>query len=1644
MKKRLRLISAVIIFSMIFPIFSGIIQPVFAADIPLKIYVDSYSSDTKTVNLRWDAVANVQSGTITYHVPNGASYDEVIINITDTTKNTIAISKLKNDVIYDFTIKLTDNSSQDFVGQKFFLPQVSVYAEQVEQQPISVSGGGVETGLYPSIKLVWNMPKVFDNTNNVMKYANSTDALAQIGEGNIKRMNFSFNIKVSDDSLESVYVKMEADGQYKATLSDDINSDRFSYIKWDEANGKLYFYIMGVKDKTTIIPDIADVRSGVATLPQQITNAADNNYVLPHSEILPGTIYKISMNTLFTDSAYEYIESVAYGLPESPLLGATDYTYTPIRFQLTKDYQDIVYARIYRINQGSVDMPNLYYEIQTSNLPSDQDTSWTSQGTKKDEFLSGEYTIAGLTGINSKNTVYFRIIAKTDASTDKVLSQKLPYKMEDDIARPPVPKEIVISKVDLALPSDDDIASGNTDTSSNITISWDKPGNWDQIKGHLENDIYFHFMLSISEKDLDTTKLQRLEANGKDYGMYPVKYRLMKYVSANSDSIKDTGTKLVYTIKGFDLFKGEDENGNSITIPRDAGDETYPSYLLPNKAYYLQMYTTLAVDKGITNDSSKMSDKSLVKSFTTLSPSGRDVPIPMHLEWVETKVNPSTITNAADATVKIRFDDLNIDWANYTTKHDENDAVIYDLYMGTRTDTSTFVKIGTTESVGDVQFTKQTLGNTTWVYATINKFTAVKNVTAFGKSLSPNTTYYFMVKVRLKMVNEMQQKESIETVLLPVTTPTGEPTTPDDNAKKPIAPTDFAIALDKNGDPMVTGQTVTFEWTVQENAAAYNLIATSSKVEADALETDPNIITDSVYQSFISLFGNEDSRSDVNENKLVLDPNIEEDSLPKNFTYDSVTKKCRYTIDTWLYPNRVYYFSLRSEIIDAKGPKSSVWVSIPVTTSLIESPTALQVVNDCELAFYWFDSMPQMTTESYKIMIKAAGASQYTLMSKSQYTIVKDGSVLYARTTSAAKLKPNTQYSFQVIRATDNTILSNVTKTTRDDCYQIDIKWQGYAIDAYSHFEIAIRTEDDSDYVILNNNEDLEQYVDITTHTNPYYIEKSYNNLNTNYYTYNARIKFAPIKLPDGTPDHRPLASNTKYYIKVRAIKVDSANKTAVTPSKYVGPVDTRTEFNQDEYDDNDDNLNVSAKFLDMINKLEQDIIWEVSKKNGTTNKIFVKDDKLINLMEGYGIFSCTVDISQSPDYINNDEIYLAKDILKAMKSNNRSVVIKAKNVEYTIRPETINIDELEEFKNAKAASGSKDVYLKINNTQSSSIAPNVPANLTASSKMNVLSAQAIASKQTTAAINNMIKDKLYNDTTGLVHKKLLIIKNPNNLKVKEDAQSVDKYLNQLYEEVKSELSYYLEDMLNGTSSATGILGTKYSISKFSSPLGVKMPYNASAISSPYVIYGSTGSWQKLTQNLKYENGYLNYFVTGTGKYAIFSSKDVSSTVSNDSVAKPYISKLAASYDLTTVFPGADQSFNSDLNVTVKEGILLFELLLESTNDGQTDVKAKAKAYGLDKILNITNLNRNITRQEAAAITIKLYCQKTGTDYDKIKASYNNVIKDDDKIDEKYAIPVYLCLQMNIMTLDSSADFNPKATITRAQIAMVLQKMLEA
>jgi hypothetical protein len=199
--------------------------------------------------------------------------------------------------------------------------------------------------------------------------------------------------------------------------------------------------------------------------------------------------------------------------------------------------------------------------------------------------------------------------------------------------------------------------------------------------------------------------------------------------------------------------------------------------------------------------------------------------------------------------------------------------IYYDIYMNSRTNTTGFIPIGTTQDLnGDVAFTGADDLQSTSIIARVSGFTEGNTNrligcgllppgetrtprTVFGPELLPNTTYYFLVRTRLVVTRRsngqaVETKNSINTAILPVTTILLGITPPDESKRKPLAPTDFGIATDNSGNQLVSGTSVTFRWLQQEGDVIYQLIRTTGKVNPTA--DLPEYANDPEYVSFLN------------------------------------------------------------------------------------------------------------------------------------------------------------------------------------------------------------------------------------------------------------------------------------------------------------------------------------------------------------------------------------------------------------------------------------------------------------------------------------------------------------------------------------------------------------------------------------------------------------------------------------------------------------------------------------------------------------------------------------------------------------------------------------------------------------------------
>ncbi len=1655
MKKIRRTVAAILAAVLTYGVFFSDFTPSFAAAEPVKIVVNSYSNGKLDFHWEVGQLTGIKAAVITYHAPDNTNLGTMQKIVLKQTTNTASITGLKPDYIYDLRVALYDSDILDVNGDPtgnrigegllYYLPKISFYSEAPAQPYDEIPGGGRESGKNPKLKLKWKIPRIwFDDSTTTGKFilANDPDMLKQMEDAikgiynngkQISKLDFKINISTVEEKLNSgsdkssIIVKSNGGG-YTANVSESITSP--AAVSLPDASDYVSFELWGRSDVGSMVPP---------RLP-------GNENALPDDELLPGTVYYMNIMPDYNDPSGGDVDAVTVGnlsdYNGSLLSGAVPYTYTPIRFQLTKDNANNIYVKIYKINQGSLDLPRLYYEVQAANsssLPGD----WPVKATMVDSNFSGsDYAVTVIPGVNPNNEVFYRVVVKSDGANDRLESLKMPYKLVVDTSRPPLPMGIAITNRMLHTEQKAPPSGGTPINirSSDVTISWEKPLNWSTTGSSLS----FHFLLSTSQTDIaaDTA----LYVNGMHWGNYPPKFRLVKYINADNAKITVVGNRMYYTLDAFDLFRWEKAGGVSGDIPNP---ENYPSFLLPNTVYYLQMYTTTAADAGTTL-TEKMSDKSIVVSFTTLNGEELDVPLPMSFGLAangkDTSVTPPV--NYVD----LQFDKvMNLDWNAYTSTYNTslyNYNIYYDIYMNSRTDTP-FVLVGSTENLhGDIIFTGADDPASTSIKARVIKFTTASAINLFGSSLKPNTTYYFKAKTRLvitkKSDNSSTMKESLDTAILPVTTIVLDINPPDDSTRKPLAPTDFSIASDKDGNPMISGSSVTFTWRRQENDVAYQLIRTSRKVSpADLLDAHAS---DPEYASFLQAY---DLPSDGIDNGLVyLDPapGSGRQTDPGKFTYDSATKICTYTVDRRMFPNKLYYFSLKAVRVTRTpagytAGAESVWVSIPVTTHLIQAPERLEAVSSAELGFFWTDGTPGMTAEDYTVYAKNSNDTEYKQVTRSQTTIIKDpdGMTYYGR---LLNLKLNSSYDVRVFKGAGSSgtlVYEKSGLQTRDGYHELEVKWTGAPVDDFSRYEIAIMAEGSSDYTILSGN-DLEYYSDKDGKLLPYYTEETPLTVGADNIYFHARIKGAEVVLPGGLTTHQPLRSNVKYYVKVRAVKVDPADIAIVSYSKYIGPVNSRTEFNQDDYDDIDDGEKEEAIFLDRIKQLEQGYYWRIAIDNGTADRILLKGDRVVNALQNTSEDTFTIDMNAININMDKDEVYVPVSVVRAMNSSGKSLLIKTPGAEFLLRPDTLDASENEQIKELLAKTGVKDLYLRLIVARTDAQPTNFPTSGERISSVNDLEVQAIGSSRTDSELKKLFYEKLYDEDKGLVGEKLNILKNAYIGSGSGSSKVMEEYTERLVKMIESELSDYIDDTIESIRLASAT----QNIVEFAAPVSASLNCNdVQGTKLPYALYDGTPSWQKITNNTQ-EPGSVTINVIKTGKYVVLLMQGGMKGVPDGYWAKDYIGRLTSKYDLSDVFSGMSTSFMPDNKVTCREVILIYEKVTgRSAANSGLDLKQKTVRLGLDGIINPNGAMKNVKREETAAVLLKLFSSKKGVSADSLRPGGNIYINDDTDIEDAYYNPVMMIVDMGIMSTDSSGNFTPEGSMTRAEVTVAFVRLLE-
>ena len=1624
----------------------------------LSVQSYRYNSNTSKYELTvtWQGNKSTKTADLEYHVENsvtGEVYGTPKVSVTQvgaidlTTSRFLAtfdVSDLKENFLYDIKISTYDDSNVvKMSGYVYFITGIGFDSERVD----NTQKGVFESGTSPELKLSWKVPRVWTPSGWLL----TTDPLA------IKQMNdilkldipilnvdFKINISTKAQKLDSgadvspIFIK-NADPTTGLTFKASNASGTAKDVVTD-SNDYMSLNIVGRKDSSEI----------------PVFDASDKR--LYHSQIQPGTVYFMNIKPTFTNTNNEKVDVFTLGDPTQyngslvrDKASGLGYTYTPVRFKITRDAADNIYVTAYRINKddGSLDMPNLYYSIQAIDTPiTTYGIDWPEKARMTDQFFptGSKYAVTVITGVDVNTPMYYKVVVKTDSKADRLESLKILYTMSADTSKPPIPINVKVDMTQSTLESGnvqdpetgDDILDqdGNkvSARTTDILLTWDKPSNYESLSLADKQDLVYHVMISTNVEDLKMKYPLKFAGLEREF---LINYRWVKAISATDTNILVDGDKLTYRLKGFNLFENID---NSINYGKINNPDKYPEWLIENTIYYVKMFTTKTLDatdfaniddlpvltgNGVIDDTDfseyvkgklkipedVISQTSVVTSFTTLPGVNKQVPVPMGFKATGEDVNLSTKKNY----INLQFDSSSINWDSFTSTGGNKE--VYELFMASgSTDNPEYVQIGSSDSLLTDYTAELTMINGVW--------------TVLVPDLKQNTVYRFKLRLKLDFGDvAISDLYSDYTAVVSVTTRKVEILPPDATTRIPRAPIDFNIGKSSEGKDDLSGTGVGLGWSILEDDVTYELVVTATRIDANASEGD--FKNDAYYQSFMSKFS---TGAGAYDNVRNLNPT----TAGGKFNADLIAKLCKYRVEAFMVPNNIYFYSLRAQRIviltDASGNEivkllSSEWVTVPVTTSMIETPLELEAVTDYQLGVSWTDETVGIKDTDYTIYIKKSSDTTYKPLDITRVTIIQDGSNLYARIRG---LESSTSYDIGAFKGTDTSTLEFTQKwtlLTRDEYHNVEVRWKGIA--GYN-YEIAMRDESTGEYVIIAET-DFEQ---------PIIKEKAQELLDTNYYYYYARILKKPVTLSSGVVESIGLSSNTKYYIKVRA------TQTGLQPSNYAGPVTARTSFKQSDYDNTEDLNNVTAKLVDKINSIEQKPYYSLNYVLSTTNTVLLKGDRLAEELKASPYHEVTIDLTSVSSAGRRDEVYIPQYLAQTLKDSGGSIDFVLDKAEYTLVSSVLDESTYNEVTDLKEDYNEEEVWFKLVVSRPDGGTEGLDATVALVSPVNIVQLSVLAVTTKYSDLKTNFINKIYNSETGLVKQQKdqledLYTKNPDSLFSQGD-YLIDVLVNQ----VEKELADYVKSTVEGGQDNTSlktiptIILSSSDIKEFSAPMVAKLFVNQTTdFCQPYGIYVDGSTWNKLSA-LDKTKDIVSFEFVKAGKYFVGVSGNFTNSVSKNHWAYDSIVSFNNKYNIADVF-SASGDFNPDSPVSIKDSILVLDKVFSKESVKGESLQKKVSRLGLSSYFTSISPLRDLSREQAATIYVISYSTLNGLSSDSLNPSGVVIFNDAMNISSLHLNNAKNAVALGFISCDASNLFNPSGYVTRAEFITSLQKALQ-
>lgn len=1658
-------ISVIIFVGMIAPS----VQPSFAAnDVFNPVF--TYNAATGKWDITWTPIDGAKEYMLTYHEPDKDSPEgvkSVEINkdlVAEGGKNVVSLSLLP-DHIYDFTFSFIYEGSTVRFRNKYnelvesetvyFLSDITFegtsfnnkgglldnsYVTNSEEQGDPVTR--VISGHEPQITLKWKVPTIFDSEKGNLVYIT--------------------------EASENVYGKIKADD------STNISSSYF-HIRMNEITDRVtpINYRTTYSGSEIIIKETGNKVSGFdengfvvgkdgfvsCTLDQTNGIKAGTEYANVDIRLFFWDDNK-NEQVIFSKLVYGYGSGKGFSIVNKDIvfqnISNIDSIFTPMHFEISKVDIDKMEVKIKKIKNRNY--PNLYYQVQEAGAVSDflDGHSTLSGGIKMpdssipDHIGWGSIIIEVPLNENGEHPQYYYRVVVTDGDSSTPLgSLAIDLSiLDNDTGTPPVPREISVQPI---YKGKQEININGTDVKmplTNIRIYFEKPLFWDNMVSDLTFHVLLNTYLSDNVRESENKVIGEPEVTVK----LPVtEKRVAVFGRDNIQEDERTG-RLYFELDGTKLFH-DFHSDSSLDFEND---KDYPTFLVPNTKYYLRMFSTWAENNKkinwVNGDMAELSEIisyiSPVVSFTTYPTQDMPIPIPSFSLDINPKdeLDPETGKPVFNG-ITVDFGKVlkNEDWRNYTDVL-EGRKIEYELYISDSNEENSFQLYETIISMYPDEYPDAVLSTL------VTKFPGTD-----GEALKPNTTYYFKMRAKLYVGEEEEPfLTGEETPVKYITTPKTDSGSMDDLDRLPRTPVEFSIATDENGELELTDAKVTLTWLHAEQDVTYEMVCTTKKLSPDASLED---YTDDEYHigtqsnpGFLIVY--KDYKTNSNDTELNIDV-LNTPLYDLGFTYnESNNRMVRFPVNLpFLKPNRLYYFSIRA--VRNRGTDDaaySSWVSIPVTTKMVPSPKFLEAVTDVQLGFN-IRLTRGIPAEDLKVMLKKAGQPDYSYveLSRTKYSVVKDGTRYYFR---LYDLEPDTWYDILAFYNDGDEIIwydsddedwsrryrSPIQMKTRNTLNEIEIRFEGESI--YEYF-IELRTDDYEDYITLQYDRDEEDsdygYTLKDGSRIRFYREKTaayVENEENDKYMYYAKIYQVRQRKSDRTYERKPLLSNTRYYVKIWARNVDDSN--------HIGPVTIRTDFSQKDYDDDYKRDEIKDLFETKADKLTKKLYFTVDEVNKTSNRILLKGGMVSNLMKAAGYQGITVDISDEKPDVQKDIIIIPMEILETLQRNNSRLTIKLAGGELILTGDTINTENLK--KNA-GVTGVKETMLEITVQRKEKGSVNPTLGYFYDSKVYDISFTSLAMRRTYVQINEIIYDILKEPDTSGPFKYGILDRELNKLLERESTLTYQSYadleslIELIIDKVEEELSLYIKDIIDGGRGFSASLINRAELTELPGGVKLKILHNSSGtLSKPYVLPRGKSTWVEPSGVKGWMFPYILITAKAPGEYTVLSIPRIV-IPETSGFTDPKLERLSQKYDLRKIF--GRTLYPGDF-VLGDNAVNLFEIITETeTEVNGLSTAAKIRYYGIEDIIPVSSINREINRGQADSLVVEVYAFKTGVTSEMMKPSTYMYIKDSEKMPDAIYNRIIIALDLGIASLEADYSYNAEEKATVEELLNSIITVLE-